>query len=56
VVGLKGQLSENWSYDAFMQYGSTSLSQRTENYFVTSRINNALRRRRNAQGQIVCHR
>src|SRR6185369_5851892 len=39
VVGLKGQLSENWSYDAFMQYGSTSLALRTENYFVTSRIN-----------------
>jgi outer membrane receptor protein involved in Fe transport len=54
VVGLKGQLSENWSYDAFMQYGSTSLSQRTENYFVTSRINNALKATRNAQGQIVC--
>ncbi len=54
VVGLKGQLSDNWSYDAFMQYGSTSLSQRTENYFVTSRINNALRAERNAAGQIVC--
>ncbi len=54
VVGLKGQLSENWSYDAFMQYGSTSLSQRTENYFVTSRINNALKAVTNAQGQVVC--
>src|SRR6185369_10707128 len=29
VVGLKGQLSENWSYDAFMQYGSTSIDQKT---------------------------
>jgi iron complex outermembrane receptor protein len=54
VVGLKGQLSENWSYDAFMQYGSTSLALRTENYFVTSRINNALRAETNASGQVVC--
>ncbi len=54
VVGLKGQLSENWSYDAYMQYGSTTLSQRTENYFVTSRINNALRAETNAAGQVVC--
>ena len=54
VVGLKGQLSENWSYDAFMQYGSTSLSQRIDNFFVTTRINNSLRAVRNAQGQIVC--
>jgi len=54
VVGLKGQLSENWSYDAYMQYGSTTLSQRTENYFVLSRINNALRAETNAQGQVVC--
>ncbi|MGH6967087.1 MAG: TonB-dependent receptor, partial [Phenylobacterium sp.] len=54
VVGLKGQLAENWTYDGYMQYGSTSLSQRTENYFVTSRINNALRAERNATGQIVC--
>jgi iron complex outermembrane receptor protein len=54
VVGLKGQLSDNWSYDAFMQYGTTSLSQRVDNFFVTSRINNALRAERNAAGQIVC--
>jgi iron complex outermembrane receptor protein len=54
VVGLKGQLSENWSYDAFMQLGSTSLSQKQSAYFVTSRINNALLAVRNAAGQIVC--
>jgi outer membrane receptor protein involved in Fe transport len=54
VVGLKGQLSENWSYDAFMQYGSTAVDQKTLNYFVTSRVNNALRAERNAAGQIVC--
>jgi outer membrane receptor protein involved in Fe transport len=54
VVGLKGQLSENWSYDAFMQYGSTTVSDRTNNYFITSRIANSLRAVRNAAGQIVC--
>ncbi len=54
VVGLRGQLSENWSYDSFLQLGSTSLSQKQTAYFITSRINNALRANRNAAGEIVC--
>ncbi len=54
VTGLKGQLSENWSYDAYLQYGSTSVSDRTTNYFITSRIQNSLRVVRNAGGQVVC--
>ena len=54
VTGMKGQLSENWSYDAFLQYGSTSVSDRTTAYFITSRIQNALRVVRNPAGQIVC--
>ena len=54
VVGLKGELSGDWSYDAFIQYGKTSLNTQTDNYFITSRINNALLATRNAQGQIVC--
>jgi len=54
VIGLKGELGGDWSYDAYMQYGKTSLSQEQDNNFLTSRINRALIAKRNAQGQIVC--
>ena len=43
VTGLKGKLSENWSYDAYMQYGSTSVDIRQDAFFITSRIQNSLR-------------
>ena len=54
VVGLKGEIGGDWSYDSFLQYGKTSLLQEQDNNFLTSRINNALIARKNAQGQIVC--
>jgi outer membrane receptor protein involved in Fe transport len=54
VVGLRGQISEDWSYDSFLQYGKTSLNQQVGNTFITSRINSSLLATRNAQGQIVC--
>jgi outer membrane receptor protein involved in Fe transport len=54
VVGLKGQLLGDWTYDAYIQYGKTSLSQEQDNNFLTSRINRALIAKRNAAGQIVC--
>ncbi len=54
VIGLKGELGGDWSYDSYLQYGKTSLSQEQGNNFLTSRINRALIARRNAAGQIVC--
>jgi len=54
VIGVEGELGGDWSYDAYMQYGKTSLSQEQDNNFLTSRINRALIAKRNAQGQIVC--
>jgi iron complex outermembrane receptor protein len=42
VVGLKGDLTTDWKYDGFLQLGSTSLASRQDNFFLTSRINNAL--------------
>lgn len=54
VVGLRGKLAEDWSYDAYLQYGKTTLNARVDNYFITSRITNALLATRNAAGQIVC--
>ncbi|WP_372784968.1 TonB-dependent receptor domain-containing protein [Phenylobacterium sp.] len=54
VIGLKGDLGGDWSYDAFLQYGKTSLSTEQDNNFLTSRIVKSLIARRNAAGQIVC--
>ncbi len=54
VTGLKGELGGDWTYDAYMQYGKTSLQTEQDNNFLTSRINRALIARRNAAGQIVC--
>ncbi|HEY2752965.1 TonB-dependent receptor domain-containing protein [Phenylobacterium sp.] len=54
VVGLKGDIGGDWSYDGFLQYGKTSLLQEQDNNFLTSRINRALIARKNAAGQIVC--
>ena len=54
VIGLKGDLIGDWSYDAFIQYGKTALTQEQDNNFLTSRINRALVARKNAQGTIVC--
>ncbi len=54
VIGLKGELAGDWTYDVSMQYGKTSLSTQQGNNFLTSRISRSLIARRNAAGQIVC--
>ncbi len=54
VVGLKGDLGENWNYDSYMAYSATQFNARQTAYFLKSRIDNALVARRNAAGQIVC--
>ena len=42
VIGLKGDLGDNWNYDAFMQYGRVSFGQVQTGFFRTAAINNAL--------------
>ena len=54
VIGLKGEIGGDWSYDSYLQYGKTSLNEQTLNYFIKDRVNNALLAVRNATGQIVC--
>jgi iron complex outermembrane receptor protein len=54
VIGVKGDLYGDWSYDAFIQYGKTSVHTEQDNNFLTSRISRALIAKRNAAGQIVC--
>jgi outer membrane receptor protein involved in Fe transport len=54
VVGLKGDLSDNWNYDGYMEYTATQFNSAQTAYFQTQRIQNALIARKNAAGQIVC--
>ncbi len=54
VTGLRGQLNDNWSYDAYMQYGEVSFSGQTGGFFQTALIQRSLLVKKNAQGQAVC--
>jgi outer membrane receptor protein involved in Fe transport len=42
VTGLKGDLDKTWSYDGYLQYGTTIAQTQTLNYFSSARIANAL--------------
>lgn len=42
VLGLKGDLGDAWSYDAYYQYGRTNYSQVYSNEFSVARLTNAL--------------
>ncbi|WP_293481276.1 TonB-dependent siderophore receptor [Phenylobacterium sp.] len=42
VIGLKGDLNDNWNYDLFMQYGRVSFGQVQTAFFRTQAITNAL--------------
>jgi outer membrane receptor protein involved in Fe transport len=54
VLGLKGDLSDAWSYDTYLQYGTATTSETRTGYFLVPNIKNALVARRNSAGQIVC--
>jgi len=42
VVGLRGDLNDNWNYDFYMQYGRVSFNQVQTGFFRTTAIQNAL--------------
>jgi iron complex outermembrane recepter protein len=54
VVGLKGEIAGDWNYDVSLQYGKTSLTTEQTGNFLTSRIENALVAKKDANGNIVC--
>lgn len=54
VLGLRGQLSDAWSYDAFGQFGQTELSALASNDFSITRIGRALDVVRDANGNAAC--
>ena len=54
VVGMKGDVTDSWNYDATLQYGHVSFNQGKTGFFRTSAIQNALNVVTNAAGQAVC--
>jgi iron complex outermembrane recepter protein len=54
VAGANGKLSEAWTYDGYLLYYHTSLSQSNLNYFNNAAINNALQVKTNASGRPEC--
>jgi outer membrane receptor protein involved in Fe transport len=54
VIGMRGQLNDAWSYDAYLQYGKVGFKGQTGGFFQTQRIQNSLLIVKNAQGQPVC--
>ena len=54
VLGLKGDLSPVWSYDAYYQYGRTNFAETYTNDFSVTRITRALDVVNDANGNPVC--
>ena len=54
VLGLKGDLSDAWSYDMYYQYGRTVYNQIYKNDFSVSRITKALDVVDDGSGNAVC--
>jgi iron complex outermembrane recepter protein len=42
VLGVKGKIDDTWSYDASFQYSLVNLTSIVDNYFSTTKLNNAL--------------
>lgn len=54
VLGMRGDLSSAWSYDAYYQYGRTNFAETYFNDLSTIRIGRSLDVVRNANGNVVC--
>ncbi|MFN4113918.1 MAG: TonB-dependent receptor domain-containing protein [Sphingomonadaceae bacterium] len=54
VTGARGQISPNWNYDAYVQYGQSSLSDSYLNDFLLPAVGDALNVTRDGSGNIVC--
>lgn len=54
VLGVRGQISNNWTYDAHLLRGNTIYNQQYLNDLAVNRIDQALDAVRGPNGQIVC--
>jgi iron complex outermembrane receptor protein len=55
VVGVKGDLTPDWKYDAFVQLGSTSTSQQNGGYFLKPNVNKSLLVGLDSSGKPQCY-
>ena len=55
VTGVKGDLNENWTYDAYLQYSSLQSSETWHCHFLPPNIRNALNPRTHPSRQILRH-
>ena len=54
VVGVRGDIDDNWSYDVFANYGNVILSELYNNELSITRIQRALNATLDTDGNIVC--
>jgi outer membrane receptor protein involved in Fe transport len=54
VLGIRGDFTDNWSYDGYFLSGTTNFESTYRNDVSLDRMGNALIAVRDAQGQIVC--
>ncbi|TWB21867.1 TonB-dependent receptor-like protein [Nitrospirillum amazonense] len=54
VLGAKGDISDDWQYDVYAQYGRTNYDSRLTGDISLSNFANALQAVTNSSGQIVC--
>ncbi|MCW8997083.1 MAG: TonB-dependent receptor plug domain-containing protein, partial [Kangiellaceae bacterium] len=54
VIGVRGDLNENWSYDVFGNYSTVIMSEVYNNDLSTTRIQRALNATTDGGGNIVC--
>ncbi|NKX18703.1 TonB-dependent receptor, partial [Alteromonadaceae bacterium A_SAG5] len=54
VLGVEGYLGDEWSYEAFVNYGKTELERENRNNLVLQKFENALNAVTDSDGNIVC--
>lgn len=54
VLGIEGYMGDEWSYEAFVNYGKTELERENRNNLVLQNFENALNAITDGDGNIVC--
>ena len=54
VLGIEGYIGDEWSYEAFVNYGKTELERENRNNLVLQNFDNALNAIDDGDGNIVC--
>ncbi|TMN33636.1 TonB-dependent receptor [Pseudoalteromonas sp. S2755] len=54
VLGVRGEIDDNWTYDAYMNFGNVSYAQTYQNDMSTTRIIRSLQATTDDDGNVVC--